>query len=196
MGFLFFKTKAEREMEARIAVKQTMNELKKCLRTIEKRRKELLEAARTAKEKGLTQQYRTAVSGLKMLMSYDKRCNGMLLQIQMTETMRDLALMNTKFVKLMGSVGKEVSKVTKSANFAKNQLDFEKGMLAAEAAMDQLEGFMEQSGMAFESATEEDMDAEVEAMLDASIAAGSDPLDEDIEERLRQSEAKRAKLSE
>ena len=131
-----------------------------------------------------------------MLMSYEKKCSGMMLQLQMTETMRDLSLMNTKFVKLMGSVGKEVAGVTKSANFAKNQLNFEKGLVAAEMAMDQLESFMEDSGMSFENAATEDLDAEIEAMLDASITADKDPLDEEIAARLKASEAKRSKLKE
>ena len=43
----------------------------------------------------------------------------------------------------MGDVGREMGALVKNANFAKNQLEFEKGMLHADTIMQQLEGFME-----------------------------------------------------
>ena len=144
-----FKTKAEKAMEAKLAVRQGINELKKCDRSLEKRKNEMLRHAQEAKQQGITQQYAVAVNGLKMIMAYQKRCRAMILQIEMTESMRDLTTLSSKFVKLMGNVGKEVSAVAKNASFAKNQLAFEKGMLSSETAMSQLEDFLEESGMAF-----------------------------------------------
>lgn len=191
-----FKSKAEKELEARLAVRHSINELKKCERSLEKKKNEMIEHARKAKQQGATQQYNTAVNGLKMIMAYQKRCSAMTLQIEMTESMRDLTLMSSKFVKLLGNVGKEVSKVTAGANFAKNQLAFEKGMLSAETAMGQLEGFMEDAGMAFESASDDEINAEIDAMIDATSAAEIDALDDEIDRRLAQSEAKRAGIKE
>ena len=191
-----FKSKAEKEMEARLAVRQGINELKKCDRSLEKKKTEMIAHAQEAKKQGISQQYDVAVSGLKMVMNYQKRCKAMILQIQMTESMRDLTTMSSKFVKLMGSVGKEVSKVTQSTQFTKNQLAFEKGMLSAEAAMSQLEGFLEDSGMSFESATEEDLDTEIRNMIDATGAAQINELDDEIERRLAETQKKRAALKE
>lgn len=183
-------------MEARLAIRQGVNELKKCDRSLEKKKNEMIRFAQEAKKQGITPQYNVAVSGLKMVLSYQKRCKAMMLQIQMTESMRDLTTMGANFVKLMGNVGKEVSKVTKNANFAKNQLAFEKGMLSAEAAMDQLEEFLEGSGMAFETGAETDIDQEIENMVDATGAAEVSALDEEIDRRLAESERKRAALRE
>lgn len=191
-----FKSKAEKAIEAKLAIRQGINELKKSDRSLEKKKAEMIKFAQEAKKQGIMQQYNVAVSGLKMVLSYQKRCKAMILQIQMTESMRDLTTMSSNFVKLMGNVGREVSKVTKSTNFAKNQLAFEKGMMSAEAAMDQLEGFLEDSGMAFETDVEADIDQEIENMIDTTGAAELNALDEEIDRRLAENEQKRAKLRE
>ena len=190
------KTKAEKAMEAKLAIRQGINELKKCDRSLEKKKEEMIRFAQEAKQQGITQQYDVAVNGLKMVLAYQKRCRAMILQIQMTETMRDLTTMSSKFVKLMGDVGKEVSKVTQSTKFLKNQVAFEKGVLASEAAMDQLEGFLEDSGMAFETDTEADVDEEIRNMIDATGSAGSSAIDQEIEKKLAELEKKRAALKE
>lgn len=191
-----FKSKAEKAMEARLAVRQGIRELQKCDRSLERKKTEMIKHAQEAKLHGLSQQYTVAVSGLKMILEYQKRCKAMILQIQMTESMRDLTTLSAQFVKLMGNVGKEVSKVTTSANFAKNQLAFEKGMLSAETAMDQLEGFLEDAGMSFENGAdmEAETEADIERLIDSTGAAQMDELDAEIERRLAQSEAKRAAL--
>lgn len=191
-----FKSKAEKAIEAKLAIRQGINELKKSDRSLEKKKDEMIKFAQEAKKQGIMQQYNVAVSGLKMVLSYQKRCKAMMLQIQMTESMRDLTTLSSNFVKLMGNVGREVSKVTKSTNFAKNQLAFEKGMMSAEAAMDQLEGFLEDSGMAFETDVEVDIDQEIENMIDTTGAAEINALDDEIDRRLAENEQKRAKLRE
>lgn len=191
-----FKTKAEKALEARLAIRQGVNELKKCDRSLERKKEEMIRFAQEAKKQGAGQQYNVAVSGLKMVLAYQKRCRAMMLQIQMTESMRDLTAMSSRFVNLMGDVGKEVSKVTKGTRFAENQLAFQKGMLSAEAAMDQLESFLEDSGMAFETDTEADIDREIEGMIDATGAAEVSALDEEIDRRLAENEKKRAGLKE
>ncbi len=193
---MFFKTKEEKALEARMVIRRGINDLKKCDRSLEKKKNEMIAHAQSAKAQGISQQYNVAVSGLKMILSYQKRCKAMILQIQMAESMRDLTIMNARFVKLMGNVGKEVSKVTQATNFTRNQLAFEKGMVSAEAAMEQLEGFMEETGMAFESDMETDLDKEIENMIDATGAAAIDELDAEIDRKLKESEKKLASLKE
>ena len=141
-----FKSKAEKEMEARMAIRDNIRELEKSKKAMQKKQDEMIKLAQEAKQKGVSQQYAMAVSGLKMIMAYQRRCDAMILQIKMTETMRDLTVMSSKFIKLMGNVGEEVTKVAKTANFAQNQMAFKKGLMASEAAMDQLESFLEDSG--------------------------------------------------
>jgi len=191
-----FKSKAEKELEARMAVRQGINELRKCDRSLEKKKAEMIKNAQEAKYQGISDQYAVAVSGLKMIMGYQKRCQAMILQLQMTDTMRDLTIMNSKFVGLMGKVGSEVSKVTSSTRYVKNQMAFEKGMLASETAMEQLEDFLESSGMAFSQQNEESLDMEIERLIDQTSAGEVNAMDKEIDRRLAELEGKGASIKE
>ena len=180
------KTKQEKELEARIAVRQGIRELEKTNKTLEKKKDEMLAFAREAREKGVKQQYAVAVSGLKMIINYQKRSEAMVLQAKMAESMKDLTRISSKFVNLMGAMGKEVAKVAKSTNYAKNQMEFEKGMASAEMAMDQLESFMEDAGMGFTDIEmgEEELDQEIEALISADVSAPADKLDDELAAKL------------
>ena len=195
-----FKSKEEKELEARIKVRQNLNELKKCKTKMERKKSELIRFAQDAKRQGISQQYKMAVSGLKMIMTYQKRCDAMILQIQMTETMRDLTSMSGKFFTLMGEMGKQVAALSSNSDFMKNQAAFEKGMMASEAAMDKLESFLEDAGMDFGEMSDtdvtDDVDTEIERLIDAAGAAEIDAMDDDIDRRLAESEKKRASLKE
>ncbi len=182
----FLKTKQEKELEARIAVRQGIRELEKTNKTLEKKKDEMLAFAREAREKGVKQQYAVAVSGLKMIINYQKRSEAMVLQAKMAESMKDLTRISSKFVNLMGAMGKEVAKVAKSTNYAKNQMEFEKGMASAEMAMDQLESFMEDAGMGFTDIEmgEEELDQEIEALISADVSAPADKLDDELAAKL------------
>ena len=187
-----FKSKEERALEAKMAVRQGIRELDKCSKTLEKKKAEMIAHAQKAKSQGITQQYQVAVNGLKMILTYQKRAQAMALQLHMAETVRDLTSMSVGFVKMLGMVGKEVSKVTASAGFAKNQLVFEKGMLSSESAMEKLEAVLDNAGMSMESFSEEEIDDEIARLIDVTGAAGQDELDAEIEERLAELESKRS----
>jgi len=192
----FFKSKEQKAAEAKLAVRRGIQDLKKCDRSLGKKKEEMLRHAQMAKQQGISQQYQVAVNGLKMIMAHQKRAQAMILQLQLTESLRDLTSMGTGFVSLLGRVGKEVSQIAASANFAKNQLAFEQGMMAAETAMGQLEDFLEDAGMSFGELTEDDMDAEIERMVDASGAMQQDEMDAEIDERIEALEKKRDGLKE
>ena len=182
----FLKSKQEKAIEARIAVKQGIRDLEKVNKKLEKKQDELLAFAREAREKGVKQQYAVAVSGLKMIIGYRKRSEAMVLQAKMAESMRDLTTISSQFVNLMGRMGKEVSKVAQSTNFAKNQMEFEKGMTAAEMAMEQLEGFMEDAGMGFADTpmSDDELDQEIESLISADVSGQADDMEDELAKKL------------
>ena len=182
----FLKTKQEKELEARIAVRQGIRELEKTNKALEKKKDDMLAFAREAREKGVKQQYAVAVSGLKMIINYQKRSEAMVLQAKMAESMKDLTRISSKFVNLMGNMGKEISKVAQTTNFAKNQMEFEKGMMSAEMAMDQLESFMEDAGMGFADIEmgEDELNEEIEALISADISAPADQMEDELAKKL------------
>ena len=182
----FLKSKQEKELEARIAVRQGIRDLEKVNKKLEKKKDEMLAFAREAREKGIKQQYAVATSGLKMIVNYQKRSEAMVLQAKMAESMRDLTTISSKFVNLMGNMGKEVSKVASGTNFAKNQMEFEKGMASAEMAMEQLETFMEDAGMGFADVqmSDEELDAEIEALVSADVSGEADKMEDELAAKL------------
>ena len=74
--------------------------------------------------------------------------------------------------------------------------EFEKGMMQADSVMQQLEGFMESTGMSMEEMTDEEMTMEVEQLIDVTGAAEVDPMDDEIDRRLSQLEQKKSALKE
>ena len=191
-----FKSKEQKALEAKLAIKRSIQDLQKCDKSLERKKEEMIKHAQEAKRQGITQQYTMALSSLKMILGYQKRTRAMVLQIQMAESMRDLTTMSTKFVQTLGNVGKEMGALVKGANFAQNQLDFEKGMLQADNVMQQLEGFLDDTGMSLEEMTDEEMNEEVERLIDVTGASKVDPVDDEIERRLAEIEQKKSAVKE
>ena len=183
----FLKSKQEKELEARIAVRQGIRDLEKVNKKLEKKKDEMLAFAREAREKGVKQQYAVATSGMKMIVNYQERSEAMVLQAKMAESMRDLTTISSKFVNLMGNMGKEVAKVASGTNFARNQMEFEKGMASAEMAMEQLESFMEDAGMGFADVemSDEELDAEIEALVSADVSGKADAEEDALAQKLK-----------
>ena len=182
----FLKSKEEKALERKIAVKNGIRSLEKVSKKLESKQDELLGIAREAREKGVKQQYAMAVSGLKMIIAYRKKSEAMVLQLKLAESMRDLTTISSKFVNLMGGLGKELTTVANSINSAKNQMEFEKGMASAEMAMDQLSDFMEDAGMGFTDMqmSDEEMDQEIESLISADVSGQAGSMEADLEAKL------------
>ncbi len=182
----FLKSKEEKALERKIAVKNGIRSLEKVSKKLESKQDELLGIAREAREKGVKQQYAMAVSGLKMIIAYRKKSEAMVLQLKLAESMRDLTAISSQFVNLMGGLGKELTTVANSINSAKNQMEFEKGMASAEMAMDQLSDFMEDAGMGFTDMqmSDEEMDQEIESLISADVSGQAGSMEADLEAKL------------
>ena len=191
-----FKSKEQKALEAKLAIKRSIQDLQKCDKSLDRKKEEMIKHAQEAKRQGVTQQYNMALGSLKMILGYQKRTRAMILQIKMAESMRDLTSMSTNFVQTLGNVGKEMGALVKGADFAKNQLDFEKGMLQADTVMQQLEGFLDDTGMSLEEMTDEEMNEEVERLIDVTGSSNIDPVDDEIERRLAEIEGKKSAIKE
>lgn len=191
-----FKSKEQRAMEAKLAIRRSVQELKKCDKALERKKEDLIKHGQAAKKQGISQQYEMAINSMKMILGYQKRTRAMILQIQMAESMRDLTTMSSNFVTTLGNVGKEMGTLVQKTKFAKNQLEFQKGMLQADAVMQQLEGFLDDTGMAMEEMSDEDMTKEVEQLIDLTSATNEDPIDNELDERINQIQMKKSLLKE
>ena len=62
--------------------------------------------------------------------------------------------------------------------------------------MQQLEGFLDDTGMSLEEMTDEEMNEEVERLIDVTGSSSVDPVDDEIERRLAEIEGKKSAIKE
>lgn len=137
-----FMSKEQKRMHAKLAMRHSIRDLDRWDKSLEKKKAEMIRLGREANKQGIKDQYLLAFNGLKMVMNQQLRARKMQLQLKLVESMRDLSLISTDFLNMMGKIGKEVEKVSGGADFIKNQTAFESGMLSLEQMMDQMDGFM------------------------------------------------------
>ena len=104
-----FKSKAEKEQERRMLVKQSMKELEKRIRKLKEQEAVYIRAAKTAQEENLPQQIQLAKDGLKLTISERKRTLQMLLNAQIISQMRDMSAMTGEFLKAVHNISKSIA---------------------------------------------------------------------------------------
>jgi ERCC4-related helicase len=145
-----FKSKADKDLEKRMALKKTLNAMEKQIKKLEEQKIHFIEQGKRAHQKGLKQQLNLAISGLKMTLSQQKKVEAMLLNLQITSQIKDVTSMTTEFLGQMGTVSKEMIKLTDDKQFKKISKDFEAAMQGVLAHGEKMEIFMETAEESFE----------------------------------------------
>ena len=140
-----------KEIAKRMQIKQTINAMNKQIEQLEKQKQTYIDAGKQAKEKGLTAQYNLAISGLKMVITQQRRIYEMKLNFEITSQMKDMTQMTKEFLKGMSILSKDMLKLTKEKEFDKVQKQFSEAMIGAEIQATQMENFMEETSSAFET---------------------------------------------
>ena len=183
-----FKSKQDKEIEKRMLAKKTVATMNRHIAKLEEQKKVYIEAAKRAVRQGLKAQYDLALSGLKMTMSQQKKAQEMLLNFEITSQMKDMSVMTTEFLRGMGSLSKEMVKLTDEKQFEKVQKEFEKAMAGSEQQTFRMEMFLEQNQSTFASAAgtpDSISDAELERLITEQVSndeIGSDIIDKELDE--------------
>jgi len=168
----------KKEMEKRMLVKRTISEMDKQIRKLEEQKKVYIEAGKTAKQKGLTAQYNLALSGLRMTITQQRRVYEMKLNFEITAQMKDMSQMTSEFLKGMGSLSKDMMKLTKEKDFMKVQNQFNEAMMSVEVQTEHMESFMEDTQSIFATGApgSEETNKELDALLtnEASMDGSTD----------------------
>ena len=133
-----FKSKAEKEMERKMLVKQSMKELEKRIRKLKEQEGVYIRAAKMAQDENLPEQIKLAKDALKMTISERKRTMKMLLNAQIISQMRDMTAMTGEFLKAVhnisvsieGSASKDVNKISMELKRAMNKVENQTDNLA------------------------------------------------------------------
>ena len=185
---------SRKEIQKRMLIKRTISEMDKQIQKLEKQKEGYIEAGKEAKKKGLTAQYNLALSGLKMTITQQRRVMEMKLNFEITSQIKDMTKMTADFLAGMGSLSKDMMKLTKEANFKKVQQQFESAMMEVEIQAEQMEEFMDETESVFAtntSGSKEDND-EIESLITKEVTLEGSTEDE-IQKEL---EALKKKMSE
>lgn len=142
---------SKKEIKKKMLIKQTINTMNKQIQKLEEQKKVYIEAGKQAKQNGLTAQYNLALSGLRMTIAQQKRVYEMKLNFEITSQMKDMSAMTSEFLKGMGSLSKDMMKLTKEKDFLKVEKQFIEAMTSVEIQTEQMENFMDKTESVFSS---------------------------------------------
>ncbi len=177
----------KKDIEKRILVNKTIKTMEKQIQKLEEQKKAYIEAGKLAKQKGLTAQYNLALSGLRMTISQQRRVYEMKLNFEITSQMRDMSQMTAEFLQGMGTLSKDMLKLTRTRDFDKVQRQFTDAMASAEAQTERMEAFMEDTEAAFSAAAPgtDAENSELEALITNEASAEDNTelmIDRELEE--------------
>jgi hypothetical protein len=171
-----FKSKQQKELEKKMALKKTMNEMNKQIKKLDSQKEMFIQQGKEALKKGLHQQVNLAVSGLRMTLSQKKKVESMLLNLKITSQMKDVMMMTTEFLGAMTDVSKEMNKLTNEKQFMELEKQFAMAMSGAEMQSDMLDSFLDNTDASFESYSVDPndiKDEEVKALIFDDVTEGS-----------------------
>lgn len=142
---------SKKEIKKKMLIKQTINAMNKQIQKLEEQKKVYIEAGKQAKQKGLMAQYNLALSGLRMTIAQQRRVYEMKLNFEITSQMKDMSAMTSEFLKGMGSLSRDMMKLTKEKDFLKVQKQFTEAMTGVEIQTERMEEFMDETESAFSS---------------------------------------------
>ena len=148
-----FKSKQEKNLEQKLAIKKTLNNLNKQIEELEKKKKTAIEKARVARESGLNAEYNLALSLYRASVSQQKRAREMLLNFEITTQMKDMATLTKEFLKGLSILSREMVSLTNNKDFLKVQQQFEKAITGVETQSKQLDSMMDTGEQKFTEVT-------------------------------------------
>jgi tetraacyldisaccharide-1-P 4'-kinase len=167
-------------------IRRTIAAMNKQINKLEEQKKVYVEAGKQAKQKGLTAQYNLALSGLRMTLTQQRRVYEMKLNFEITAQMKDMTQMTSAFLKGMGSLSKDMMKLTKEKDFIKVEKQFNEAMTSIELQAEHLESFMDetQSAFAMGAPGDEETNKELDALITNEASMDGLTTDSEIEKEL------------
>lgn len=146
-----FKSKLDKDMEKRMLVRKTTQQITKFIAQLQTQKEKAIAAARQAKAEGSESAYNLAASSLKMAIAQEKRAKDMLLNFEIALQMRDLTAMTSGFLDGMSVMSKQMKELTGDMNFAKVQRQFEEALIGVEQTTDKLDMLLDSRDTSFKS---------------------------------------------
>lgn len=139
-----FKSKAQKEQERKMLVKQSMKELEKRITKLKAQEGKYIEMAKIAQREELPDQIKLAEEALRMTISERKRTYKMLLNSQIISQMKDMTSMTNEFLSAIQVISKDIAHGT-TADMSKISGELRLAMDKVSEQTEQLSDMLEDS---------------------------------------------------
>lgn len=181
--------KKQAEMQARIHIKRTLNEMRNQSTKLNAFKKSYIEKARQATLVGNEQTYQLAKSGIKISLAKQKFLDSMLVNFEVAMEINDMNKVIGQFVEGIQILSKEMKKITSSFDMNEAQKAFDQAMSNNLTQYEALDAFMTTAVNSFES-----MDAigngvsedEIDALISNQAVNKESELDKEIDLKINQ----------
>lgn len=187
MGFLknLFKSKEERAMELKYALRSANLSFTRWENALEKRKEHFFELAKKARAASNEANYKHVLKGIHLVNIAQNRARSIVIQMEIYSTMCEIGHMSSSFVSLLGKTGKDIQRVIGSQDFLGNYASFEKSIDSMGSSFENLEVFLNKAMNSMEDgidAIDSISDEEITRMIDAEISPKvSEAENDDIE---------------
>ena len=176
------KTPEQLKAEREVKVKQTSDNLKLQIMTLEKKQNAVLAKVMEARRNGLPEQEQQARTLLKRIMAYSKRAKGMLMTLELSMQSRDIAQLNSDFLQSVSILSDDIissANETSKVQAKKVEDKFLKAVYTANKQNEQMDEMLamgEYAGtIGVDTGMYSEFDKEIDSMLDGMPMQGVTP---------------------
>ncbi|MDR0426958.1 MAG: hypothetical protein LBH24_07310 [Clostridiales bacterium] len=192
MGLFDRKKGTAETVNARERVEATIEQTEAFVYKAEKKRRELLDRAKTAKARGDKLSYSMAVNALRTVMLQQKRAEQMVLSMQIMLDYRDVNALTGSFMESMQFMCSEMGQMPDLKKMSKVADEFNKNMAKAAHQTALVDEYMTAMSESMSAMDYEDVpqDDEIGRLIESQLAAELDAEDIEIAKKLQEAKEK------
>jgi hypothetical protein len=179
----------QREMQARVNIKRTLNEMKNQSKKLDQFKKNYIERAKQAAIVGNSTTYAMAKSGLKISLTKQKFLDSMIVNFEVAMEINDMNKVIGQFVDGINIISGQMKQITTSFDMSQAQNAFDQAMANNLTQYEALDAFMTTAVNSFDSMDaigESISDDEIDQLINHQAVDKESEMDRQIEQRIGQ----------
>ncbi len=179
----------QREMQARVNIKRTLNEMKNQSKKLDQFKKNYIDRAKQAALVGNSTTYDMAKSGLKISLTKQKFLDSMIVNFEVAMEINDMNKVIGQFVDGINIISGQMKQITTSFDMSQAQNAFDTAMANNLTQYEALDAFMTTAVNSFDSMDaigESISDDEINQLINHQAVDKESEIDKQIEQRIGQ----------
>jgi hypothetical protein len=179
----------QREMQARVNIKRTLNEMKNQSKKLDQFKKNYIDRAKKAALVGNSTTYDMAKSGLKISLTKQKFLDSMIVNFEVAMEINDMNKVIGQFVEGINIISGQMKQITTSFDMSQAQNAFDNAMANNLTQYEALDAFMTTAVNSFDSMDaigESISDDEINQLINHQAVDKESEIDKQIEQRIGQ----------